>query len=122
MEPVVHSNPAFPLGNNNAGDGAVGKVVAGAHGAVNAAARVADETVQKAKPVIDRVAEGAHQAVTKAAGVIAPTAEWLSEQKESLKTTQQKLLDDARQHVTASPLKTVLFALAAGMLIGRLLR
>jgi len=122
MEPVLHSNPAFPVGNINAGDGAVGKAVADAHGAVNAAAKVADETLQKAKPVIDRVAEGAHEAVTKVAGVIEPTADWLSAQQESLKLTQQKLLDDARQRVTASPLKTVLIGLAAGMLIGRLLR
>ena len=123
METTARSNTAFPAGSNNAGDGALDRAVVGAHGAVNTAAKLADDAILKAKPVIDRVAESAHQAVTKAAGVAAaPTAEWLSEQSANLKSTQQKLVSDARHHVTANPLKAVAIALTAGLLIGRLLR
>lgn len=122
METTARSNTAFPAGSNNSGDGALGKAVVGAHDAVTTAAKLADEVILKAKPVIDRVAESAHQAVTKAAGVAAPTAEWLSEQSAHIKSTQQKVLSDARHHVTANPLKAVAIALTAGLLIGRLLR
>ena len=122
MEPTLHSNTLAPAGGNHASDGALGRAVIGAHGAVNTAAKAADDTLIKAKPVIDRVAESTHQAITKAAGVVAPTAEWLKEQSENVKVTQQKLLSDAREHVTANPLKAMMIALAAGLLVGRLMR
>ena len=122
MESTLHSNLPAPAGGNHAGDGALGRAVIGAHGAVNTAAKAADDTLLKAKPVIDRVAESTHQAITKAAGVVAPTAEWFKEQSENVKVTQQKLLSDARGHVTANPLKAMMIALAAGLLVGRLMR
>lgn len=122
METTAHSNNTFPVGSSNAGDGALGRAVLGAHSAVNAAARTADEAILKARPVVDRVAEGSHQAITKAAAVVEPTAAWLKEQGESVKVTQQKLLGDARQHVTANPLTAMMIALSAGLLIGRLMR
>ena len=122
MESTLHSNLPAPSGGNHAGDGALGRAVIGAHGAVNTAAKAADDTLLKAKPVIDRVAESTHQAITKAAGVVAPTAEWLKEQTQNVKVTQQKLLTDARTHVTAHPLKALLIALVMGLLVGRLMR
>ena len=122
MESTLLSNHPTPAGGNHAGDGALGRAVIGAHGAVNTAARAADDTLLKAKPVIDRFAESTHQAITKAAGVVAPTAEWFKEQSENVKVTQQKLLSDARGHVTANPLKAMMIALAAGLLVGRLMR
>lgn len=122
METTTLSNTTFPAGSNHSGDGALGRAVIGAHGAVNTAAKAADDTLLKAKPVIDRVAESTHQAITKAAGVVAPTAEWFKEKSENVKVTQQKLLSDARDHVTANPLKAMLIALAAGLLVGRLMR
>lgn len=122
METTTRSNTTLASVSNHSGDGALGRAVDGAHSAVNTAAKAADETLLKAKPVIDRMAEGSHQAITKAAGVVAPTADWLREQGENAKATQQKLLSDARGHVTANPMKAMMIALTAGLLIGRLMR
>lgn len=125
METTVHpnhSNTLSPTGSSNSSDGTLGRAVAGAHGVVDKAVTAADEAVRKAKPAIDRVAEGAHQAVDKAARVAVPTAKWLSEQGESLRATQHKIVGDARQYVSANPFKSVAAALVAGLLIGRILR
>jgi ElaB/YqjD/DUF883 family membrane-anchored ribosome-binding protein len=77
---------------------------------------------QGARPMIDRVASSAHQAVDKAVGVAVPAAEWLTERGQTLKQTQDQLLTDTRTYVTSNPLKAVGIALAAGLLIGRLMR
>ncbi len=122
METTVYPDTPFPTGNPNASHDTLSKAVAGAHGAVDRAAVVADEAVRKASPVIGRVAERAHHAVDKAASVAVPTVEWLSEQSDGLKATEQKIVADARQYVSANPLKSVAVALAAGLLIGRILR
>ena len=63
----------------------------------------------------------AHQAVDKAAGVAAPTADWLSEQGESLNATQKKLVADTCGYVTANPLKSVGIAVLAGFLLSRVI-
>ena len=122
MDTTLRTNNTFPSANPIASEGTLSKVVAGAHGAVDKAVTVADEAVRKTRPVIDAVAEGAHYAVDKAAGAAVPTAKWLREHSDSLMATQQKIVADTRQYVSANPLKTVLAALATGLLIGRILR
>ena len=116
MENSLTPNPAIPYGKPvNTGDGAIGKAATGAHGAV-------DDAVRKARPVIDRVAEGAHEAVDKAARVAVPTAQWLTERRDSLNATQKQFVADARRQVEANPLTSVGIALAAGLVIGRFMR
>lgn len=93
-----------------------------AHAAVDSIAGFADEAARKAKPAIDGVAAMAHKTVDKVAGAAAPTAEWLAEQAESLRTTQKKLMDDTCSYISTNPLTSVAIALAAGYLISRITR
>jgi len=50
----------------------------------------------------------------------AAAAAWLGDQTENLKATQQKLVDDTCEYVSANPLKSVAIALVAGILISRI--
>jgi len=107
---------------NNNSDGQLNKASGGAHAAVDSIANAADEAARKAKPAIDKVASMAHQAVDKAVGAAEPTAEWLAEQGDSLKAAQKKLVADTCSYVSAHPLQSLGIAIAAGFLIGRVMR
>ena len=96
------------------------KASSGAHATVDKMAAAADEAARKAKPAIDRATEFAHQAVDRAQSAAAPAAAWLGDQTENLKATQQKLVDDTCEYVSANPLKSVAIALVAGILISRI--
>jgi ElaB/YqjD/DUF883 family membrane-anchored ribosome-binding protein len=120
METTTYNSSANQ-GFSNPGDDALNRTSASAHGAINTAADAADKAARKAGPAIDRVAAKAHQAVDKAVEVAAPAAEWLSQQGESLNATQQKLLDDTCKYVAANPLKSIGFAVLAGVVLGRIL-
>lgn len=120
MENSLTPNPAIPYGKP--GEAAIGKVATGAHGVVDKASSAVDDAVRKARPVIDRVAEGAHEAVDKAARVAVPTAQWLTERRDSLNATQKQFVADARRQVAANPLTAVGIALATGLVIGRFMR
>jgi ElaB/YqjD/DUF883 family membrane-anchored ribosome-binding protein len=121
MEVTTRANTPFPNGNGEA-DTTLNKAAAGVHGAVDKIAGAADGAARKVKPAIDRVAQIAHQAVNKVADVAGPTADWLSEQGDSLKATQRTVAADAGQYVSAHPWKSVGVALAAGFIISRLIR
>jgi ElaB/YqjD/DUF883 family membrane-anchored ribosome-binding protein len=121
MEVTTRTNTPFPTGNGTA-DATLNKAAAGVHGAVDKMAGAADDAVRKVKPAIERVAQIAHQAVDKVADVAGPTADWLSEQSDSLKATQRKVAADAGQYVSAHPWKSLGFAFAAGFLISRFIR
>ena len=112
------STPAMP-GN---GEGTLDKASSSAHAAVNSIAQAADEAARKAKPAIDRVSAMAHQAVDKAAGAVAPTADWLAEQGESLSATQKKVVSDTCNYVSANPMKALGMAVVAGFLLSRIIR
>jgi ElaB/YqjD/DUF883 family membrane-anchored ribosome-binding protein len=103
-------------------EGAVNKASLSAHAVVNSIAGVADEAVSIAKPAIDEVAARAHQAVDRAAGAAAPTVDWLTEQGESINASQKQLFADARDYVSANPLKAVGMAVVAGFVLSRLIR
>ena len=126
MESTVYSNTPLASGLAGNGEGTLHKASAGAHAAVNSAAHsisgAADEAARKAKPAIDRVAAMAHQAVDKAAGAAVPTADWLTEQRDSLNVAQKKLVADTCSYISANPLKSVGMALTAGFLLSRIIR
>ena len=102
MEVTTSANIPFPAGNGTA-DPTLNKVSAGVHGAVDKMAVAADDAVRNVKPAIDRAAQIAHRAVNKVADVAGPTADWLSEQDDSLKATQRKVAADAGQYFSAHP-------------------
>ena len=131
MEASTRPNPPYQPGNvvagnaiagNSAADGAVHKAAASVHSAVDKLAGAADEATRNVKPAIARAAQVAHSAVNTAADAAGPAADWLSAQGNSLRETQRKMVADAGQYVAASPWKTLGFTLAAGFLIGRLMR
>lgn len=122
MEHSRTSNPAIPYGKPGASDGAGGGAASDTPGAADKATSALEESVRKARPVIDRVAKGAHEAVDKAARVAVPTVQWLSDRSDSLKASQQQFVADTRRQVAANPLTSVGIALAAGLVIGRIMR
>ena len=124
--PTTNPNTGFSTSGSNAGangsEGSLNSASTSAHSAVDKAASAAQNASSKIKPVIDRVASSAHQAVDKAVGVVIPTADWLRERSLSLKVSQKKMITDAREYVSVNPLKAVGIALAAGLLLGRIMR
>jgi ElaB/YqjD/DUF883 family membrane-anchored ribosome-binding protein len=90
-----------------------------AHDAVDAAAAKARQNVT---PAIDRAARAAHETVDKVAQAAGPAADWFNESAEQFKQQQAQLMESCRGYVRERPLVTVGVALAAGYLIGRLLR
>ena len=122
METTGYGNlPSTPDMRGN-GEGTLDKASSSAHAAVNSIAQAADEAARKAKPAIDRVSAMAHQAVDKAAGAVAPTADWLAEQGESLSATQKKVVSDTCNYVSANPMKALGMAVVAGFLLSRIIR
>lgn len=122
METTARGNTPSTSGLSKHTEGTLNKASSSAHAAVDSIAGAADEAARKAKPAIDRVAAMAHQAVDTAAGAAAPTADWLSEQGESLNATQKKLVADTRRYVSANPLKAIGIAVVAGFLLSRIIR
>ncbi len=122
METTARGNTPSISGMSNNTEDTLSKASSSAHAAVDSIAGAADEAARKAKPAIDRVAAMAHQAVDKAAGAAAPTAGWLTEQGESLNTTQKKLVANTCGYVSANPLKAVGIAVVAGFLLSRFIR
>ena len=115
--PSVISN--FPTGSNGTSDGAINKASASAHGAVDKVTASADGAASALKPAIARAANVAHQAVDKVTGLAAPTADWLTKQRENLTLTGRNAVDDARTYVSTHPWQSLAVALAAGYVIGR---
>lgn len=118
---VPRHTPSTPGISGNGAD-ALHKASSSAHAAVNSMAGAADDAARRVKPAIDRVSALAHQAVDKVAGAAAPTADWLTEQGETLNSSQKKLVDDTCSYVSANPLTSIGVALAAGFLLSRIIR
>jgi len=122
METIARDNTLSTSGILHNTEGAVNKASLSAHAVVNSITEAANETARKAKPAIDQVAAMAHHAVDKAAGAAAPTADWLTEQGESINASQKQLVADTRSYVSANPLKAVGMAVVAGFVLSRLIR
>ncbi len=130
MDATVPGNTPSTLGISGNGAGTLHKASSSAHAAVNSMAGAADDATRRVKPAIDRVSALAldrvsalaHHAADKVAGAAAPTADWLTEQGETLNSSQKKLVDDTCSYVSANPLKSIGVALAAGFLLSRIIR
>ena len=77
---------------------------------------------RKTKPVIEQVSDIAHQTVDKAIGAVAPSADWLNEQSESLNANRKKLLENTSAYISENPLKTIGIAVVAGFILSRFIR
>jgi ElaB/YqjD/DUF883 family membrane-anchored ribosome-binding protein len=122
METTALDNTLPTSGLPGYSTGTLSKASSSAHAAVNSMAGAADEAARNVKPAIDRVSALAHQAVDKVAGAAAPTADWLSEQGETLNAAQKKLVEDTCSYVSAHPLKSIGLALATGFVLSRIIR
>ena len=120
--PARTSSAASSSGSFDTGDSALTRATSGAHGAVDKVAGAADEAIRSAKPAIDRVAAIAHQTLDKASSAAAPTAEWLSTKGENLKARSKMLADDSCKFVANNPATSIGIALAAGFLVGLIVR
>ena len=70
---------------------------------------------------LSKAVASAHNAVDRAASAAAPTANWLSDQGERMIAAEQRIVADAREYASVNPWKIAAVALAAGLLIGRLM-
>ena len=122
METTAYGNTPSTPGISGNGTGTLNKASSSAHAAVNSIAGAADDAARSVKPAIERVSALAHQAVDKVAGAAAPTADWLTEQGETLNAAQKKLVEDTCSYVSAHPLQSIGVALAAGFLLSRIIR
>jgi len=122
METIAHDNTSSNSGVLLNTEGVGNKVSLRAHAVVDSIAGAADEAAIKARPAIDHVATMAHHAVDRMADSAAPTVNWLAEHGESINTSQKQLVANTRGYVSENPLKAVGMAVAAGFVLGRLLR
>lgn len=109
-------------GRSDIAEGSLSKAPSRMHAAVDSIAQAADDAVLKARPAIDKAAAVAHQAVDKAASAAAPTTKWLADKGESLRAKERKVVSDTGHYIAANPLKSLGIAIAAGFLIGRIVR
>lgn len=72
-------------------------------------------------PAVDRAAQLAHQTVDKAAGAAGPAADWLNQKTVDARIKQREWTEKTRVYVSANPLKGIGIAAAAGLLIGLIL-
>jgi ElaB/YqjD/DUF883 family membrane-anchored ribosome-binding protein len=112
------------------------RVAGGAHQAVDGVGSVArsvqsgtsiahdriDAATEAARPAVDRLLTGAHQAVDKLSGYAAVAADSVSEKSAQLKEAHAKLMANGRTQVREKPAMAIGIAVAAGFLLGRLLR
>ncbi len=121
MQVTTHAGTPSATDSDDA-NVALNNAASSLHGAVDQVAWAADDVARTVAPAIDRAAALAHQTVDALAGAAAPTAAWLDEQGDRLRAGQRTISADTRAYVAAHPWRSVGFAIAAGFLIGRVLR
>jgi len=112
VEITARGDTPSTSGMSGSNEGILNKASLSAHAAIDSIAT---------KPAIDQVSAMAHQALDKAAGAVAPTADWLAEQGESVTATQKKLVADSCSYVSANPLKALWIAVVEGFLLSRII-
>ena len=80
-----------------------------------------DAAGEMARPAVDRILTGAHQAVDKLSGLASVAADTVSEKSVQLKEAHAKLMATGRDQVREKPAVAVGIAVAAGIIIGRML-
>lgn len=71
---------------------------------------------------IDKLSNSAHEAFDKIADATSETAEMLGEKGEQLLNAEQRLVKSCRGYVRDNPIVSMGIAVAAGLLLSRLLR
>jgi hypothetical protein len=81
-----------------------------------------DRVADKAVSGVGRASDSVHRAVNTTADKAASAAEWASQVPEKARRAQGAMTEAACDTIRARPLTTVLSALAAGYLLGRIAR
>ena len=81
-----------------------------------------DAAGDAARPAVDRLLTGAHQAVDKLSGLASVAADTMSEKSVQLKEAHAKLMANGRTQVREKPAVAVGIAVAAGFILGRIMR
>lgn len=81
-----------------------------------------DAAGEVARPAVDRLLTGAHQAVDKLSGFAAVAADTVSEKSVQLKDAHARLMETGRVQVREKPALAVGIAVAAGYILGRMMR
>jgi ElaB/YqjD/DUF883 family membrane-anchored ribosome-binding protein len=115
METTMNPTSNSALGKSSAQDqGVVDRAAAAVHGTV-------DKAAAAATPAVDKLAAGAHQIIDKVAEAAGTAAEMAGSKGEELMGQQQRLLEDCRGYARENPVSALVFAVAAGFLLSRLL-
>lgn len=114
FEPLEKFSPTF--GSNGAGtDASIAYTLdPGMRDAV-------DRAAGGAKPAVDRIAGSAHQAVEMIAIAASDVVDALGMKADEVQDIQARLVDQCRGYVRENPLAAVGIALAAGLVLGKLL-
>src|SRR5262245_30442142 len=96
-------------------DRALDEVTVTAHERVN-------QMSEAAGPLVERMASTAHAAIDTVAGAAADAAYTLGTKGEQLSDAQAKLIEAARDYVRERPIAALGIAVAAGWVLGRLMR
>ena len=102
------------VGNNGTAARAVDNASSSAHSAI-------DKVSSAVRPAMDRMADGAHQAVDKVALTASDAAESLAIRAKQLKDGHARMTETCRGYVRANPLASLGVALAAGLILSRLI-
>ena len=70
---------------------------------------------------LDKISDSAHEAFDKVTSATSQAAEALGEKGEQLKKTEQQLMKNCRGYISDNPITSVSIAVAAGVLLSRLL-
>jgi len=107
-------NQAGTAGTATSTRNAVDSAASRAHGALDQAGTAA---ATKASAAAEGVLRAAHGAVDKAAQVAAPATAWLSDKEQAVRDAQQQLTS----YVNENPVKSLLIAFAAGVVVGKII-
>lgn len=99
----------------SAGNNPVSDVAGRAHQAV-------DQAADKAAPALERAQAAAHRTIDKVADKASPAAEWAAENSRMLVNRSTELAGACGNYVRERPLASIAGALAAGYLLGRVMR
>ena len=71
---------------------------------------------------VDQAASSAHAAIDKAVSAADFASAWLSERGDKVKTAPNELLEKSTDYVAAHPVKALVIALVAGVVLSKLAR
>ena len=113
MEPITKLTP-----ETTDASGSVARTV---DHATNTAHRAIDKASEAARPVVEQVTAGAHQTVDRLAGTATHVAETLDAKSGQLRDAQARFSESCRTHVRDNPMTALGIAVAAGLVLSRLL-